>query len=423
MRKIMTTAAAVALIGATSYADLQNVEVGGSIRIRGNSYSDYAGYNDTSGINAGNIANNTDTASADSYTEQRTTINVSADFSDDVSAFIELDSYNDWGSDLRDAQPAGGSVSSGSNSANLYQAYIELGQVFDRDVSIKIGRQEVQLGSEFLVGNNDTAGGFTGLSFDGIVSNYDFENFNVTLMNLKVFEGDKGSTATDGDGDLRGIYASYTGIEDMVIDGYVLHARLGIPSNSPNDNADILTIGARVAGDWNQVDYEVEAAFQDGDAGIAGVDTGGMAVNAEVGYTFDTDLQPRIFGGVAFFEGADDDGTETGFNRLFSDWEYSEFQGNTDITNALIYRLGGSLQATEKIGVSAVVTQFEADEDAFYAGEDDLGTEIGLYMTYAYSEDVAVEVGAATFLNGDVYDTDTTEEDPVYMYAEISLSF
>ncbi|MFP6581078.1 MAG: alginate export family protein [Candidatus Hydrogenedentota bacterium] len=409
MRKIMTMAVAVALVGATSYADLQNVEVGGSIRIRGNSY-----------INPG--ADDANETSA--YTEQRTTVNLSSDFSDDDSTFIEFDNYGNWGDDTRDIV-GGDTGASGNSQANIYQAYVELGQVFDRDASIRIGRQEVQLGSEFLIGNNDTAGQFTGLSFDGITSRYNFgTSFNVTLLNLKVVEGNNAAFG-DTDINLRGIYGSYTGIEDLVIDGYVLQLRTGNLGASLTENGDFYTYGARVAGNAGGFDYEVEVALQDGDMGSttgpSGLDAEGMAVNAEVGYTFDTNVQPRIFLGYTLLEGPD--GSDAGFNRLFSDWEYSEFLGNTDITNMNIYRIGFSIQATEKIGLSVVETLFELDEDI--GGEDEVGSEFGLYATYAYSEDVSVEVGYAHFFNGDLIEdgVGTTEEDPDYLYAEISISF
>ena len=66
----------------TAMAELQNVELGGSIRIRGNYY-------------------NMDSMGDYSFVEQRTRLNVKADFTDDVSAFIEFDYYDFWGEDFR----------------------------------------------------------------------------------------------------------------------------------------------------------------------------------------------------------------------------------------------------------------------------------------------------------------------------------
>ncbi|HQN02056.1 MAG TPA: hypothetical protein PLL36_13330, partial [Candidatus Hydrogenedentes bacterium] len=74
--------ALIAGLGGVAVAELQNVEIGGSIRIRGNYF-------------------NMDSIGDDSFIEQRTRLNVKADFTQEVSAFIELDSYDIWGEDFR----------------------------------------------------------------------------------------------------------------------------------------------------------------------------------------------------------------------------------------------------------------------------------------------------------------------------------
>jgi len=252
---------------------------------------------------------------------------------------------------------------------------------------------------------------------------YNQDTYNVTFLSLKVAEADAALGATglgvDLDTDLSGIYGSYTGREDMVIDGYWLYVRTGIAGvAAAGDNSELHTIGARIAGSVNRFDYEGEVAFQTGDAG-AGADFDGLAINTELGYTWDADQQPRIFGGITLFTGGD--GGDIGFNRLFSDWEYSEFISNGDLTNAQILRLGFSLQATEKIGLSAVIAHFELDEDAGFA-TDDIGDEFGLYATYQYSEDVAVEFGYAHFfVEEDLFGAGADDFD--YVYAEMSISF
>jgi len=425
MRKAIISAAAIALMGATSYADLQNVEIGGDLRIRGNSY--LGDFSDNDGRNV-------------QFTEQRTAISVSADFSDEVSAYVEFDSYGAWGDETRDVLNGSG-AGEGSGDVSLYQAYIQLGSAWDTGWDIKIGRQEVMLGTEWLVGNKSTASFYNQLAYDGITGVYNADTYNVTLLSLKVFEGDGGTFAlTDADMDMYGVYGSYTGREDMTIDGYVFYNRGGIPGNE--DNFELFTIGGRVGGTYGAWDYEVEIAYQTGDTGFdngAGddIDAEGLGGHFEVGYTFDTNLAPRVYGGIAYFEGGDDDAESTGFNRLYSDWEYSEFLSNADLNNAIVYRAGVSAEATEKIGVLLALAMFQLEEEeaVFTAGgpfpgfagndEDDLGFEVGLYATYQYSEDVAMEFGYAHFFNGDLIEDSFAgdDSDPDYVYAEISLSF
>ena len=418
MRKFLTTAMAVALVSATSYADLQNIEVGGSIRIRGNGY-----YGDDAGI----IASSTE------FTEQRTTLKWSADFTDEVGAVIELDNYGIWGTATQDAIGTAG-AGTGTSAVNLYQAYVELGEAWGSAVDVRIGRQEIQLGSEFLVGNNDTASIYTGLSFDGVTAAYNADTFSITGLAVKLAELDAfvATASADGDTDMYGVYSSYTGREDMVIDAYWLYVRTGRTAGAP-DHVELHTLGARVAGTASQFDYEAEVAFQTGDVGT-GADWDGIAVNTEFGYTFDSNLQPRLFGGATLLEGPDSTGGDQGFNRLFSDWEYSEFLSNTDLTNIILGRLGISLQATEKIGITIVATHFELDEESAasvvgadfgFAGnsEDTLGQELGFYLTYAYSDDVAMEFGAAHFFPEEDYWGAGADDDANYLTAEISISF
>ena len=78
------------------HAELQNVEVGGSIRIRGNYY-------------------NFDSLTDMSWIEQRTRLNVKADFTSEVSAFIEFDYYSGWGDDFRSNYLTGADFRSGGD--------------------------------------------------------------------------------------------------------------------------------------------------------------------------------------------------------------------------------------------------------------------------------------------------------------------
>jgi hypothetical protein len=476
-------AACIVAIAVPAYAELQNVEVGGSLRIRGNYYSAEAvaqprprAFNPFAGAFLFS-----DTGHSAAFVEQRTTVSVSADFTDDVSAFIELDSYEIWGTNFRDSYifSANAAQSAVANDVDVYQAYIEMREAWGYPLTIKIGRQEIKLGSEWLVGNNDTAAGFTGLSFDGITANYAADAWNVTALWSKLAE--KGAVEEDGDLDMYGLYFTYTGLEDWTIDAYWLYVRdaaepvlatangglFGGISDTIEDAfgvdqyEDVTTIhtfGLRGAGTFGQFDFEGEIAYQTGNARseVAGDLNAGFAgffnpdpasllgnvygeddaeydhigLNLELGYTFDTSYQPRIYLGAAFFEGEDDrddgffetlvstvwpfaeDDASISFNRLFSDWEYSEFLSNTDLSNALILRGGVEAQLSESIHGLIALTYFQVDEPSttngvlgipFFGSEsdDDLGWEIGLYLDYAYSEDLTFSFGYAHFFAGD----------------------
>ena len=72
----------VAIAGGPAWAELQNVELSGNLRIRGSFY-------------------NYDSLPNQSFVEQRTRLGVKADFTNDITAFVEFDSWNAWGDNFR----------------------------------------------------------------------------------------------------------------------------------------------------------------------------------------------------------------------------------------------------------------------------------------------------------------------------------
>lgn len=425
---IMMAALALGVVGAAQ-AELQNVELDGSIRIRGNYYD----WDDNIFINGGEDQ---------AWVEQRTRLGAKADFTDDVSLYIEFDAYNNWGDAFRSNFISGLDFANGGNNDNvdLYQAYIEVNNAWGLPLRTRIGRQELEFGSEWLLGNNDTARFFPGLSFDGIRTTYATDMFSVDLLSFKLSE--TFNDFADGDVNLYGIYGSYLGLEDWQFDLYWLWltedeavrntgapvtnatlAALGVPGTLAKDT-DIHTIGLRGAGTFGAFDLEAEVAYQFGEIdrqdpfwfGNNDLDYDAFAFNIEAGYTFDMAWTPRVYLGGAFFEGADQDrgfwdflfgntNNDLSFNRLFSNWEYSEFIENTELSNAWVLRAGISAMPTEKISLLLAASYFETDESNDAGGflwwrnpqDDTLGWEIGLYGDYQYSEDLVFRAGYAHF--------------------------
>ncbi len=139
-RNILVLIVLVAALSGIAFAELQNVEIGGTIRIRGDYFS-------------------RDSLGDMSFIEQRTRLNVKADFTQEVSAFIELDSYDVWGEDFRSMYLTGSDLR-GSDNVDLYQAYIEARNLWDTPLTVRVGRQELALGNQWLVGLNDPSSMF-----------------------------------------------------------------------------------------------------------------------------------------------------------------------------------------------------------------------------------------------------------------------
>lgn len=436
----------VLFLSGTVSAELQQVQVGGQIRIRGN-YMDL------------------DSLGNSSFVEQRTRVNVTADFSEDVSAFIELDNYHVWGRDedtpFTSWYLCGNNFRGSNDAVYMYQAYIEARNMWDSLLRMRVGRQEIMLGNQFLIGNNDTSSLFYGRPFDALRLTYGNEEFSIDAIAAKLSEnfGDFG----DDDMDLYVLYGSYMGIEDIVLDAYWMYVRDddGTIGTLLIDGVDIdlHTLGLRGASVIGAFDFELEAAYQIGDVeGVrnpwfrlfnreADVDIDEFAVNAEAGYTFDVAWQPRVFAHFAYLGGGDPDKSwwnndrTMPFSRLFSNVEYSEFLdgwtgSNGALSNVFVYGLGVQVQPSEVIGLKLVASYLEADE-ALNRHQDDttLGWEIGLYGTYAYSEDLVFRAGYAHFFGGDGLDTapvrwsglipwqSDEDDDYDYVFIESELSF
>jgi hypothetical protein len=415
----LRAAVLVALLCAPAFAELQNVTVGGQIHLRYNYWTSPAvgdslyGRNPLfqppwtqsfRGVPGGNPALGlrwpaqpgrfavfspvdwSDQGAKVSFVEQRTRLNVNADFTDEVSAFVELDSYDVWGEDFRSNYITGADARANTgDDVEVFQAYIQAKEMWGTPLQLRVGRQELNFGSGWLVGPNDTGSFFYGLSFDGVRATYATDQFSVDAWASKLFEAN--AAEEDGDTDFYGVYASYTGLEDITIDAYWMLVRDAASLNDTNrrwqgelvenwlgvddyDATNLNTVGLRGAGKFGAFDFEAEAAYQFGSADsisrrfFAGAgllspygdddnEFDNWGANAQVGYTFDVSWSPRPFLGGAYLGGEDNRDLSfvdylgarycpfwhadpsVSFNRMFSNWQYSNWPDapNQDISD------------------------------------------------------------------------------------------
>ena len=475
MRRSMILVAIVATLVITAMpaiADLQNVEVGGSVRLRYNYISDvfttFAGGQPVPAPRIGKawlgkraiggpfnpiVASiyDWDGAGKDlSFVEQRTRLHINADFTDEVSAFIELDSYDTWGEDFRSSNYVTGidGRAASVDDVEIFQAYIDANEMWGAPLRLRVGRQELSFGREFLVGNNDFAFFFTGLSFDGLRATYTMDNVTIDAFATKLAEtfGDFG----EGDVDFYGIYTSCTAIEDWTFDLYWLLLRddttledvpngpvLGVIENwlgvDDYGTTDMHTIGLAARGMVAGFDVDAEVAYQFGEADTLGftfkpfaygdddADYDNLGAKLDVGYAFEGSHHPHVFVGGRYYGGEDNRDitfwewlnpfympeASVNFNRLFSDEIASgAFDLNKDLSNAWLVRAGVEGAITEKLRARFCVTYFESlgtfDQPVvpflpWWTQETDpaLGVEAYLFMEYQYSDDLVFEMGWA----------------------------
>ncbi|NIA14171.1 MAG: alginate export family protein [Nitrospiraceae bacterium] len=474
------------LAGFSATAELQNVVVGGQITVEGDYWGKTIETRNDLRWGAGSVARRpvgwgpgsgvfswTAFDDTDSWSQitQRTRLHVKAGFTDNVSAFIELESVDTWGEDFRSNYVTGVDARGASvDDVEVYQAYVDLDELFGQPLRVRIGRQELSFGNGWLLGTNESAPiPFAwGLSYDALRLTYAVDAFSVDAFWAKLQES--GPVEEDGDVDLYGIYGSYYPSDDIVLDAYWLLVRDGRAIQDTNlgffgewvedwlgvddyDVTNLHTVGIRAAGEWRQFDFDAEAAYQFGDAGQVGgifipigygdddADFDSWGLDVELGYTFDTRWQPRVYGGYAYLQGEDNRDisfwdwlnpfymptASVSFNRLFSDRCYSQILDASDLSNLHIFTLGMEAAPTDKLWVGLVASYFLADEvfDApahldlgYFLGQswriplapnwsfwtsnndDEIGWEVGLDAAYAYSEDLEFGVGWYHFFTG-----------------------
>ncbi len=480
MKRMIVMLLLVISLSFVAYSELQNVEVGGSLRLRynyiGNTFTSFVGpspmpatrWNAFSvmGRPVGNLLGPgvsslfdwDDSGTNLSFVEQRTRLHLNADFTDQVRAFIELDSYGVWGEDFRSGDYITGvdTRAVSADDVEVYQAYVEAGEMWGSPLKLRVGRQELSFGSQFLVGPRDFAFFWTGISFDAIRLTYDTDKFTIDAWMSKLFEAM--SDFAEDDVNFYGVYATCKAVENVVFDVYwmLLEDDRPIPNDlavfpdgdflsnllgvGDYDKTMLHTVGLRSAGKYGAFDFDAEVAYQFGEADhigklfrvvVIGDDDANFdnwAGKLDVGYTLDFWRNPRLFASFRYFGGEDNRGisfwdwidpfyeseASVSFNRLFSNEIASGFIDLwNDFSNAWWVRLGANGALTDALRGVICLTYYEAvdtfDRPVFpyifhwwtKKSDDHLGTELTIFMEYQYSPDLVIEFGWSHLFVGD----------------------
>ena len=491
MGRVVCVALALLLVGSV-YAELQNVEVGGEIRIRGrywrNAWAGGAvarmplqsvGRRPVGAFGLNSLYDWDDRGNDLSFVEQRTAVNVKATFSDNVSAFIELDDYEQWGqNDFRSINYVTG-IDTPANSVDdveVFEAYIDADELFGQPLRLRIGRQKLTMGKAWLIGSAISP--TRQVSYDGIRLTYDVDDFTVDGWWMKLNE--TSPAEEDSDVDYYGIYGTYKGLDALSLSAYWVLVRdarqvWDTPYNlvgswvedvldlDDYDVTNLHTVGLRAWGKSGPLDYDLELAYQFGEAGQVGAtfqqrsifgtygddgaDFDSWAADLQVGYTFDCAWQPRVYIGGAYFEGEDERDFDfwewlnpfdkadasVSFNRLFSGVWYSAcldiIGAASALTNFHQIRAGVTAKPTDEISTGLSVAYFGVNEPfdwpryitlpavgsfpdirlpiipqlSFWTEEsdDDIGWVTHVFLKYQYSEDWWIKIGWEHLFTGD----------------------
>lgn len=501
IRKFVVPLLVVILAGEAA-AELQQVEVGGEIRIRGRHWDSnysrsfigvgtprYSNYNFAARpfgpfglLSRFDFDNDGDDFT---FVEHNTRLFVRADFTDDVTSFVEFESFNIWGSDFRSNYISGQDLPGGSD-VQLYQAYIETRNTAGHPLRVRAGRQEMKLGKGWLVGDNITPA--LGFTFDGIRLTYEVDAWSLDGWWHKLQE----RAPNDSDVDFYGLYGTYHGLESLKVSAYWFLVRDGAAPEDTNggpgaewieelwglddyDSTWLHTLGTRLWGSYGAFDYDWELSYQFGEADAVGAqfnplvygDDGARfdAIGSDLtlGYTLDMAWSPRVYVGAAYLAGDDnrdfrfgdrllhgirDTQSSIAFNRLFSNYGYGLLLDiNSELSNFRQVRAGFTVKPTEKLSGGLRVAYWEFNETfstpvipfiPFWTREHDdtMGWTTFLVAKYQYSDDLSIgiiwehlftgqglEEGNFFSRNALEFTGGTDDEDADYLHFDIHIAF
>ena len=357
------------------------------------------------------------------YWPYRVRIAAEGHFAKNVSAWIEFQNAGVAGDTAAGATKLG-SVQFSGEGVELYQGNLTLNQLWSKNFSLRIGRQEIVAGNELLLGDLDF---YSGISHDGGVGTWNLRNVNVMVWYTRPNEG---SVAPSGGAlppdqvaitsptstvHFMGGYATWNWKKDQTFDVYLM---------ARNDRAttqSFQTLGARYAHDTttrNGFIWDVEVAQQTGDyqSQPTKIDAKGRAIEGWFGYNWKSGSNVHRFYGR--LESATGDKTSTtdkneGFIPLYGDFHNRTGRGDwfqlADATTGLAGGISGGLVAKavgyngfyrDRHEFGAQAWKYDLQEDNG-APDKDLGTAYDVWYGFNFSRNLNFSASISELQPGD----------------------
>ena len=437
----------------------ERIEITGEVRVRGE-YRDVTDYKSNDGMNG-----------TSSFTLLRVRLAVDAKVNDWLRGYVQIQDSRTFGEESSTTAdnststlPAGKTHNTG---VDLHQGYFDAKLndfLAGLPLTLRAGRQEMQLGSSRLVDTCDW--GNAGRSFDGARLTWKDGGWEANLFATNIHEPmtpPQGNSSlprttepwrTDIDTTFSGLHLTCKAIENHTLDAYVYYREIADQSVTGGEDMptkygdrEDFTYGARFLGklgpaDGGAVDYEGEAAMQTGRYAFDD-ESAWMAVG-RAGYTFgDWPLKPRLGLEYDYASGDKDptDGKHGNFDDLFgtrhSVLGIADYTGRSNLQDCVAQ---ASVKPTEKWIVMAEYHYFllAQEKDWWYASDlshatasrdttgdagNQLGTEIDLQATYKL-KNLDLSFGGAHFFAGQyVREVTGRERDANWLFLSATVKF
>jgi hypothetical protein len=446
-KKFAVALALVALMAAPAFASVQNVKVSGDLK--------------TTSIIRNNFDLGTATnASAKNNRNQnvvlsQTNLNVAADLTDNVSTKIGLNNERLWGTNGTGAQ---------DNTVKLETAYVTMKELLYAPLTMTIGRQPLAYGNQLVIGNagwNNTlaqATDLTGLyNFDAVKAVLSYDPLTVDLFASKIYENKLTSDGPNTNSNLYGVNANYKLGDKMstVVEGYTFVKTTDAGGNAAGGNTKddaIYVPGLRVSTNPIEgLNVQLEGAYQFGTVGFdATPDTkknlSAYALQGMVNYALPVmkNMTPVLSAGLTYLSGENE--PDRANNTKIREWQVvygNQFVGTIWNTlfaqkNLAVANLAVELKPVQDLtaklswyGVNlaqrvSTLTLNQPDSTTLSAvtmnGKKNLGNELDLDLSYAYTEDVKLGMSAGYYAPGKGLSTGA-QDSATQLLSSVSVAF
>ena len=369
----------------------------------------------------------------------------------------------------------------GDDAFDLRQGYVEIGNLKEFPLMLKVGRQVLEYGDGRLIGPGDWNN--LSRSFDAVKLRWQEKEWSLDAFASTVVVPERGSynqsdffngNETHREQVFSGLYFSTTAIPVETIDLYVLHLHENANPRyfqNPFGDTNFFTFGLRIKSkpgafahsepepqgkgprDGKSVpppapkkpvglDYELEAAFQHGN--VRGLDLTAFAVHAGAGYTFDMAWLPRV--GLEYnYASGDTDPTDRDvetFQNLFPS-NHPPY-GVMDVFSWQNMHDAALILKARPLKAVTLQAEFHAywlasTDDVWYrsngstavrpltpaarAASNYAGSEASIVATWTVRKELKIEAGYAHFFAGDYLGDTGAQDDADFGYIQTTLTF
>lgn len=403
--------------------DASDLSIGGQVRLRGESWENF----------------NFKEANDDEFLLTRIRLHADARVAKGLRFFVEGRSALANGRDLPTPDKSGKRPID-EDVLDLENAFADLSVGTDTRATLRLGRQELNYGSQRVIGVLDWAN--TRRTFDGakaIVKGADWQvdAFATRLVQIQRYQFNDGYV---GGQDLYGLYGTKQ-FKDVgaTLDVYALNRlKHNATTNTVDDNRD--TFGSRLAGKVGAsgLDYEFEGDYQTGEAGQADISAYSFA--ALLGYNVPgCPYASRIYVGFDYATGDDDlkDADAKRYDQLYPTGHmYFGLVDAIGRMNIQDYSIGLRAEPIKKLKASVEGHWFERAETTdgvFDAGGNqiiagnasdarEIGQEIDVTIGYQFNPRFLLAAGYGHLFAGDVVEDSTGEDiDTAYVTGQYTF--